>query len=141
MLLFYRNGEDVEYEIASNILEVSVGRDGRYINAPPGAIWLDLDIHHMIHNYSWEFWNTTCAVSDVAGSDNNWDMSSCITISYNSSLTKCTCSRTGTFVILLTTRPSYVSIVKIFHIIFLRIILKFKTTFKHSKHTHSSSYT
>lgn len=105
----YRNGNDLEYEIISQLVGVSLGRDrGRVLVPPPGTLWLDMELHHAANNYSWESWNTTCAVSDVAGSGNDWDMDSCVTVSFNATLTRCTCMRVGTFAILLTTRPSYV---------------------------------
>ncbi|GLV32325.1 uncharacterized protein CBL_00964 [Carabus blaptoides fortunei] len=105
-----RNGYDLEYEIISQLVTVSLGRErGRPLLPPPGTLWLDMELHHAPNNYSWDSWNTTCAVSDVAGSGNDWDMDACVTVSFNATLTRCTCMRLGTFAILLTTRPSYMT--------------------------------
>lgn len=113
MLSVHSTGLDVQYEIISHIVNIEMGQANKRIIPPKGLFWIDLELGHaQTNNYSMEFlqrmqhmqqeWNVTCAITDVATFKDTWDLDSCITRVINTTLTRCTCTKTGTYAVLWT---------------------------------------
>ena len=102
------NGNDVEFEINSKIVTVEMGKDGQRFSPNQGAFHMDLDFEHTVMDYDTEKWNISCGVTYVAASDHAWDLASCVTRTFSSNLTRCSCNKPGTYAALLTRKSPQV---------------------------------
>lgn len=113
----------MEYEILSNIASVWIltwdlgpggrgkgaGNSDRKEGSRRDEETLTMEFSHPVKNSSWELWNVNCAVTDYASYGYSWDVEHCRTRILDSSTTRCTCPRTGTFAVLMTKTPDNVS--------------------------------
>ena len=109
-LNFYlnRDGNEMEFEINSRVVTVEIGRDGHTFTPSQGVFHIDLDFEHTTMDYDTQNWSILCGVTYIATSDQAWDLGSCLSRTSGTNLTRCSCSRPGTYAALLTRKSSRV---------------------------------
>ncbi|XP_068086168.1 uncharacterized protein [Anabrus simplex] len=105
-----KNGSELEYEINSRVVSIELGRDARWLYPPAGSFWVDLELDHFIKDYNSEEWNALCAVTSAATFEHSWNFEVCRTHTISLNMTRCRCSRAGTYAVLLTSRPQNIPI-------------------------------
>ncbi|XP_071057708.1 uncharacterized protein [Onthophagus taurus] len=98
-----KDGIEMEYEILSNIASVWI-----LPNPPLTETTVTMEFLHLKNTTS-DDWNINCAVSDFASYGYTWDLQNCRTRILDASASRCTCTRTGTFAVLMTKRPTIAS--------------------------------
>ncbi|KAI4461808.1 hypothetical protein MML48_5g00000862 [Holotrichia oblita] len=113
-----RDDTEMEYEILSKIASVWVLKTAEEVSRKTNdgdvsrenvETLLSMEFSHPAKNSTLGLWNVNCAVTDFASYGYTWDVQGCRTRILDSSTTRCTCSRTGTFAVLMTKIPNYVS--------------------------------
>lgn len=113
-----RDDTEMEYEILSKIASVWVLKATEDVSRKTNdgdvsrenvETLLSMEFSHPAKNSTLGLWNVNCAVTDFASYGYTWNVQGCRTRILDSSTTRCTCSRTGTFAVLMTKRPNYVS--------------------------------
>lgn len=109
-----RDDTEMEYEILSNLASVWVltQDDVKTTETHSDETLLSMEFSHQMKNTTLGLWNVNCAVTDFASYGYTWDVHECRTRILDASTTRCTCSRTGTFAILMTKKPDYVSLIR-----------------------------
>ncbi|KAK9878679.1 hypothetical protein WA026_023126 [Henosepilachna vigintioctopunctata] len=63
---------------------------------------LSMEFRHKAPNFSLRHWEARCAVAKFAMFDNSWDILACNTETLNETSTRCFCTKTGAFAVILT---------------------------------------
>ncbi|KAB0802106.1 hypothetical protein PPYR_04292 [Photinus pyralis] len=98
-----RDAAEMEYEIISNIATVSVVQNNRLVNL--GKFSFAMQFDHYVVNTNITRWRINCSVASYATYGYDWNLNECHTIIINATVTKCVCSRPGTYTVLVTTMP------------------------------------
>lgn len=99
---FFRDSTEIEYEILSAIAFVW------QFPKNPATHHMDFD-HRPVPEGNYRTWTLNCAVTEFAAFSYGWEPQLCQTTIINSTRTRCECSTSGTFAVLLTKRQSLVS--------------------------------
>ncbi|KAK9753667.1 hypothetical protein QE152_g1872 [Popillia japonica] len=111
-----KDDTEMEYEILSKIASVWVLKATEDVSRKTNdgdvsrenvETLLSMEFSHPAKNSTLGLWNVNCAVTDFASYGYTWNVQGCRTRILDSSTTRCTCSRTGTFAVLMTKRPNY----------------------------------
>ncbi|KAL3270181.1 hypothetical protein HHI36_009238 [Cryptolaemus montrouzieri] len=86
--------------VANWFLDISTNEEIR----PSYGGTVSMEFRHRELNVSLTDWETKCAVSDVVRFDNSWNILACNTERLNATSTRCYCSKTGTFAVILTNK-------------------------------------
>lgn len=101
-----RDGNEIEYQLLPTIATAWLFklRDGDEIKQVR-KFTIDIEFRHEPKNVSLSNWEFRCAAADFATFGYSWDpVGACRTEPVNETTTKCCCSRTGTFALILTTQ-------------------------------------
>ncbi|GLH12057.1 Uncharacterized protein GBIM_16808, partial [Gryllus bimaculatus] len=100
-----KNDVEVEYELNSRVVTIELGINGKSIEPSSGTFWVDLELDHLIHDYNPEEWNVSCGVANSVTFEHSWELEGCTAQTTGLNSTRCRCSQSGTYAILLTTQP------------------------------------
>ncbi|KAG5862182.1 hypothetical protein JTB14_001070 [Gonioctena quinquepunctata] len=98
-----KDGSEIEYEIYSQIM--CIFPQPKSLDIYPIAIDFK---HELNNNMNWsngETWSVKCGYADLSTFTYTWDIHSCYTETLSDSKSRCICSRSGIFALLLTLSP------------------------------------
>lgn len=94
----------MEYEVISNVVAVWVLRKDRPIT-DVYKFSFDMEFSHAVINTTMSKWSINCSVATYANYGYSWNITGCYTELINSTATRCSCIKPGTYAVLITTVP------------------------------------